>query len=101
MRSLSLCIACLLMSGAALAQPAPPAAPGTDANATLPALPGREVLIQVCSKCHSPLVVTKQQLDAAGWKDVVNQMANNGAKATDAQFDEIVTYLAAAFPASR
>lgn len=100
MRSFSLCIACLLMSGAVQAQPAPGAA-GTDANAALPALPGREVLIQVCSKCHSPLVVTKQQLDAAGWKDLVNQMASNGAKATDAQFDAIVSYLAAAFPASR
>jgi hypothetical protein len=101
MRTLSLCAACFLMSGAAMAQTAPPAAPGTDANAALAALPGRDVMIQVCSKCHSPLVVTKQQLDAAGWKDMVNQMANNGAKATDAQFDEIANYLAAAFPASR
>jgi len=37
--------------------------------------------------------------DAQGWKDLVNQMANNGANATDAEFDTIAKYLAASFPA--
>ena len=58
-------------------------------------------MIRVCSQCHSPDVAADQQLDPAGWKDLVDQMAGKGAAATDAEFDEIVRYLADAFPASK
>jgi hypothetical protein len=57
------------------------------------------VAVRVCSQCHSPEIVAHQSLDAQGWKDLVNQMANNGANATDAEFDTIAKYLAASFPA--
>jgi len=66
----------------------------------LPAGPGRELVIRVCSDCHSPDVVADQRLDSAGWRSVVDQMASQGAVATDAELDEIVEYLAGAFPAS-
>jgi hypothetical protein len=65
----------------------------------LPEGPGRDVAVRVCSQCHSPEIVAHQSLDPQGWKDVVNQMANNGANATDAEFDTIAKYLATAFPA--
>jgi mono/diheme cytochrome c family protein len=65
----------------------------------LPVGPGRDVAVRVCAQCHSPEIVANQNLDAQGWKDVVNQMANNGANATDAEFDTIAKYLATAFPA--
>ena len=65
----------------------------------LPEGPGRDVAVRVCSQCHSPEIVAHQSLDAQGWKDVVNQMANNGANATDAEFDTIAKYLATSFPA--
>ena len=65
----------------------------------LPAGPGRDVTVKVCAQCHSPELVASQKLDAQGWKDLVNQMANNGANATDAEFDTIAKYLATAFPA--
>jgi hypothetical protein len=55
-------------------------------------------MIRVCSKCHEPEVAADQQFDAAGWKDLVNQMASNGANATDAEFDEIAAYLTKSFP---
>jgi hypothetical protein len=42
--------------------------------------------------------VAHQNLDAQGWKDLVNQMANNGANGTDAEFDTISKYLTKAFP---
>ena len=42
-----------------------------------------------------------QQLDLEGWKSLVDQMAGKGAVATDAEFGEIVHYLANAFPASK
>ena len=64
----------------------------------LPAGPGRDVAVRVCAQCHSPEIAAHQNLDAQGWKDLVNQMANNGANATDAEFDTIAKYLAASFP---
>ncbi len=64
----------------------------------LPDGPGRDVMVRVCSQCHSPEIAAHQTLDAQGWKDLVNQMANNGANATDAEFDAIAKYLTTAFP---
>jgi mono/diheme cytochrome c family protein len=66
---------------------------------SLPEGAGRDVTVRVCSQCHSPEVAAQQKLDTQGWKDLVNQMANNGANATDAEFDTIAKYLATAFPA--
>jgi len=65
----------------------------------LPEGAGRDVTVRVCAQCHSPEIAAHQNLDAQGWKDLVNQMANNGANATDAEFDTIAKYLAASFPA--
>ena len=65
----------------------------------LPEGAGRDVAVRVCSQCHSPEIAAQQKLDAQGWKDLVNQMANNGANATDAEFDTISKYLTASFPA--
>jgi len=64
---------------------------------SLPPGPGRDVMVRVCSQCHSPEVAAQQSLDAQGWKALVDQMANNGAQATDAEFDTISKYLAGAF----
>lgn len=90
--------------GAATPAPATPApaaaatAAPADDFASLPAGAGRDVTVRVCAQCHSPEVVAHQNLDAQGWKDLVNQMANNGATATDAEFDTISKYLTTAFP---
>jgi mono/diheme cytochrome c family protein len=65
----------------------------------LPEGSGRDVTVRVCAQCHSPEIAANQNLDAQGWKDLVNQMANNGANATDAEFDTIAKYLTASFPA--
>ena len=73
----------------------------SDEHPALPAGPGRELMIRVCSQCHSPDVAAEQQLDPAGWKSVVDQMASKGAVATDAELDEIVQYLVNAFPDSK
>jgi mono/diheme cytochrome c family protein len=48
---------------------------------SLPDGPGRDVMVRVCSQCHSPEVAAQQSLDAPGWKALVDQMANNGAQA--------------------
>jgi competence protein ComEA len=90
----------LLCGVAAAAQTSPPA-PAADEHPKLPAGAGREVMIRVCSQCHSPDTAADQQLDPAGWKTLVDQMAEKGAAATDAELAEIVEYLASAFPPSK
>jgi mono/diheme cytochrome c family protein len=91
--------ALILMAGltAAPQKPSPPA----DEHAALPAGPGRELVIRVCSSCHLAEVVADQELDPEGWKDLVNEMAGIGAVATDEEFDQIVRYLAKAFPVTK
>jgi competence protein ComEA len=91
------CAAAVLLVGGLTAAAQTPSGPADD-HPALPAGPGRELMIRVCSSCHSPDVAADQQLDAAGWKTMVDQMAAKGAVATDPEFDEIVHYLANAFP---
>jgi hypothetical protein len=67
---------------------------------SLPPGPGRDVTVRVCSQCHSPEIVSNQRMDKDGWKALVDQMANNGANATSAEFDTITNYLATVFPAA-
>ena len=66
--------------------------------ASLPSGEGREVMVRVCSQCHSPEIAAGRNMDVLGWKGIVDQMANNGAQATEAEFDRITKYLAASFP---
>ena len=74
---------------------------GQDSHPKLPAGEGRDVMIRVCSQCHAPEQAADQQLDKAGWKDLVDQMASKGAEATEAEFEQIVQYLATAFPVEK
>jgi mono/diheme cytochrome c family protein len=59
------------------------------------------VMIRVCSQCHEPENAADQQLDEKGWKTLVDDMASKGADATEAELDQIVHYLANAFPAPK
>ncbi len=77
-----------------------PAAAG-DEHSVLPPGPGRELAIRVCSECHSVDQAADQALDLNGWKSLVDDMAAQGAQATDPELAAIVQYLATAFPASR
>jgi len=77
----------------------PPAAAGEVAGAKLPPGEGRDLVMKVCTKCHDPSIAATEDLDGPGWKDLVNQMAANGAQGSDADFDQIVAYLTKAFPA--
>ena len=71
----------------------------SDNHPNFPPGDGRDITIKVCSQCHDLDVIAEQQLDLDGWKTMVDQMASMGAQATDAQLDQIVKYLAKAFPA--
>src|SRR5258708_30341305 len=69
---------------------------GAQAQGQFPTLvdkPGKLTLAKVCFTCHGPENVLKKRRTKAAWDKVIDDMSEKGAKATDAQFDEILTYL--------
>ncbi len=82
------------------AQQAAPQAPAQHAQyPELPAGAGKDTLIRVCSKCHSPDNVIANGQDRAGWENTITKMAGFGAEASDEEFTEILDYLVKNFPA--
>jgi mono/diheme cytochrome c family protein len=100
----------LLFSADAMAQVAKPKAvaktetktaattAATHSYPLLPQGPGRDVEVRVCGQCHTPERPSTQRHDLAGWNGVLDQMATNGAQASDAEFDQIAAYLTKSFP---
>jgi competence protein ComEA len=64
----------------------------------LPAGAGKDTLIRVCSKCHSPDNVIANGQDRAGWENTITKMAGFGAEASDDEFSQILDYLVKNFP---
>ena len=64
----------------------------------LPAGPGKDTLVRVCSKCHSPDNVIANGQDRAGWENTITKMAGFGAEGTDEEFTAILDYLEKNFP---
>src|ERR1700722_1141784 len=96
----------LMMAGSAIRlyaqvpppKPSPPANAAGDAHPALPPGAGRDIVVRTCSQCHALEIVTQQHMGLDGWKKLVDLMANNGAIATEGEFDQITNYLAASFP---
>ena len=59
----------------------------------LPAGPGKDILTNVCTQCHTLNRVTEKKLAKDEWNDIVDRMAAKGAKASDEEFDTLVNYL--------
>ena len=76
------------------AQEAKPASPPASKRHTLPDAPGKDVFMRVCGQCHAPEIVVVYDRSEASWDYTVHQMADNGADATDAEFEQIIDYLA-------
>src|ERR1700760_3129211 len=66
----------------------------------LPAGAGKDTLVRVCSKCHSPDNVIANGQDRAGWEETITKMAGFGAVGTDDEFTAILDYLVKNFPAN-
>ncbi len=69
-------------------------------SSRLPDGPGKEAMMKVCSKCHSPMNVIANGQSRDGWESEITKMAGLGASASDEEFTEILDYLAKNFPAS-
>ena len=64
----------------------------------LPPGPGHDLMVRVCSGCHSPDIAANQHLSPQEWNGLVQDMSARGAVATDEEFDQITDYLARSFP---
>ena len=71
-------------------------APGKDRK--LPPGPGKAIVQRVCTACHGADVFTAQAHTQKEWEDIVAEMSNAGATASDAEFKQIVAYLSKNFP---
>jgi len=59
----------------------------------LPAGPGKELLQNVCTQCHTLNRIIEKKETKDEWNDIVDKMAAKGARASDEEFDTIVNYL--------
>jgi competence protein ComEA len=61
---------------------------------------GREAVMRVCVKCHSPNIILAYGQSRVGWENTITKMARLGAKGTDDDYSDIADYLTANFPPS-
>ena len=68
------------------------------ADRKLPPGPGRATVQRVCTACHMADVFAGKAHTKEEWADIVAEMSNAGAVASDAEFKQIIAYLAKTFP---
>ncbi len=73
---------------------------GMTATFTPPQGHGATLVEQACSQCHSLASVIGKHLDRKQWEGQIDAMIARGAKLTDAQYEEVATYLAEHFGTS-
>jgi cytochrome c5 len=59
----------------------------------LPEGEGKAVVVRVCSGCHEVGIVSGKQMSKSEWSDVVDEMREKGANASDKEAEVIVNYL--------
>ena len=62
--------------------------------ASMPEGPARELTVKVCGQCHEPQRSASLRLTREGWEAVIAKMIGLGARATDAELEQITDYLA-------
>jgi competence protein ComEA len=104
MYSLILLSACLAALAIAMSTQTPVSAAQTNAAAdTYPEFPpgeGREAVLRLCVKCHSPNIILASGQDRKSWENTITKMARQGADGSDEDFTDIADYLTANFPPS-
>jgi len=64
---------------------------------TFPAGAARVIAERACLFCHSPMLVTQQAKDSAGWQRSLATMESWGAPLTPAELDSLRDYLLTRF----
>ena len=67
------------------------------AQSTVPEGPGKAVLLQICTQCHSIEQVISRHRTEEEWETVITRMTTQGAVVTDTQFQTILAYLSVNF----
>jgi competence protein ComEA len=91
-----------VMAGQASAAP-PAQSNSSDSQAAHPEFPpgqGRDAVLRLCSRCHSPTIVLAHGQNREGWESTITKMVGMGATGTDEDFTDIADYLTANFPPS-
>lgn len=78
--------------------PIPQAPPQTSEKQGLPDAAGKDTVQRVCGSCHSPNIVLGHGLSRDQWGEVVASMISRGAKGTQAEFTQVINYLAKNLP---
>lgn len=63
----------------------------------LPDGPGKDLVADACTQCHTLDRIVRQHMDATGWKGTVEDMETRGLDLSPADEASIVAYLAAHF----
>ena len=87
-----------LFGAPAQSAPAAQSQAKTDPYPQLPDGPGKQTVIRVCGKCHSPTNVIANGQSEQGWEDTITKMAGLGASASDEDYSAILDYLVKNFP---
>jgi competence protein ComEA len=82
----------------AQSQAAQSQAKGDSQYPQLPEGPGKQTLIRVCSRCHSPTNVIANGQSRQGWEETITKMAGLGATGSDEDYTEVLDYLVKSFP---
>ena len=62
-------------------------------NSTLPQGPGRAAVLKVCNDCHGAEAAVGQLKTRDEWSKTLDEMAANGAQASDDEWNQILEYL--------
>jgi len=65
-----------------------------------PAGQGREAVMRLCVRCHSPNIILASGQDRLGWENTITKMVRLGATGDDEDFTDIADYLTEKFPPS-
>ncbi|MFK7830186.1 MAG: PQQ-dependent sugar dehydrogenase [Congregibacter sp.] len=62
-------------------------------NLTLPDAPGKQQIVDLCTRCHGVDLITAQRRSPDEWMQVVSIMVGNGMALTDDEYSTVVRYL--------
>jgi len=71
-----------------------------DAHPEFPPGEGRDAVMRLCVRCHSPNIILANGQTRQGWENTITKMVRLGAIGNDDDFSDISDYLTANFPPS-
>lgn len=84
-----------------LARPSASGMQAADPHPEFPAGEGKDTVMHLCVRCHSPNIILASGQDRIGWENTITKMVRLGATGDDEDFSDIADYLTANFPPSK